>query len=94
MRVGGVGQVEDAEWVLSGDGAGSSAGFSAGFSAGEADAVLESGAGSGQADAVLAGPASSVLLALWKRVPLDSPGLTVTGDVEAARRVVGSALTP
>ncbi|WP_378147982.1 maleylpyruvate isomerase N-terminal domain-containing protein [Cnuibacter sp. UC19_7] len=45
-------------------------------------------------DAVLAGPPAAVLLALWKRIPLDSPGLTITGDLAAASRVVSAALTP
>lgn len=44
--------------------------------------------------AVLAGPPSFVLLALWKRIPVDSPELIITGDRAAASRVVSSAITP
>jgi uncharacterized protein (TIGR03083 family) len=47
-----------------------------------------------QADAVLSGPASSVLLALWKRLPLDAHDLAITGDPDAARRALSAALTP
>lgn len=70
-------------------------------SAGAAALVLtgDGGAGGGSVeepapDTVLAGPPSSVLLALWKRIPLDSPELSVTGDRAVAARVVSAAITP
>ena len=44
-------------------------------------------------DATLTGPAASVLLVLWKRLPLETTGITITGDPSAAQRIVGSAIT-
>ncbi len=46
------------------------------------------------AAATLSGPAESLLLALWKRLPPDAPGLELTGDPDAAREVLSHALTP
>ncbi|WP_291046872.1 maleylpyruvate isomerase N-terminal domain-containing protein [Herbiconiux sp.] len=48
----------------------------------------------GTPSAVLTGAAPTVLLALWKRVALEAPGLTVSGDPRAAARVVASPITP
>ncbi len=45
-------------------------------------------------DAVVSAPAATLLLLLWKRVPLDSDGVTVEGDGNAARVVLGGPLTP
>lgn len=55
---------------------------------------LRLGDGAGTPSAVLTGAAPLVLLALWKRVALDAPGLTVSGDPRAAARVVASPITP
>lgn len=57
-------------------------------------APLHLGGGAGSPSAALAGPAPLVLLALWKRIALDSPGLTVEGDPHAAARIVASPITP
>lgn len=42
----------------------------------------------------LTGPASDLLLLLWRRIPLDAPRLTVSGDDAVADRIVAVALTP
>ena len=39
-------------------------------------------------DAAVRGPASSLLLALWRRVPLDDPTVEVLGDVAVAERLL------
>jgi uncharacterized protein (TIGR03083 family) len=39
-------------------------------------------------DAAVRGPAGTLLLALWRRIPLDAAGLEVFGDAEVARRFV------
>lgn len=41
------------------------------------------------AAAQLAGPAEAVLLHLWRRIPLDAPGLTVEGDAAVAASLRG-----
>jgi uncharacterized protein (TIGR03083 family) len=48
----------------------------------------------GTPDAVVAAPAATLLLLLWKRVPVDTDGITVTGDATAARAVLAAPLTP
>ena len=39
-------------------------------------------------------PAGDLLLLLWRRLRLDSPGIVVAGDSESAERVFAAALTP
>jgi len=43
--------------------------------------------------ATVSGPASDLLLLLWRRLPLDSPRLSVAGDTAAAR-MMATAVTP
>ncbi len=45
-------------------------------------------------DAVVSAPATTLLLLLWRRVPLDTPGVRVTGDVDTVRALLASPLTP
>jgi uncharacterized protein (TIGR03083 family) len=64
-----------------------------------APAMMLSGNGSVQAeavvsDAVVRGPASDVLLMLWKRLPRFPSTVEVDGDWEAFERVFATALTP
>jgi uncharacterized protein (TIGR03083 family) len=44
--------------------------------------------------ATVTGPASDLLLLLWRRLPLDGTRVTVAGDKAAAEQVLSSALTP
>lgn len=46
------------------------------------------------AQAAVGGPADVLYLLLWGRARLDDPRLTVTGDPEAARSVLATALVP
>jgi len=46
------------------------------------------------AQATVGGPADVLYLLLWGRAGLDDPRLTVTGDPEAARSVLGTRLVP
>jgi len=46
------------------------------------------------AEATVSGPASVLLLLLWGRTTLDNPTLTVDGDADAARAVLGGGITP
>ncbi len=50
--------------------------------------------GHGPPEATVTGSASDVLLLLWKRRHLDDPRLTLEGDEDAARAVLGHRLTP
>jgi uncharacterized protein (TIGR03083 family) len=45
-------------------------------------------------DAVVAAPAATLLLLLWRRVPVDTGGVDVDGDEAAAREVLAAPLTP
>ncbi len=45
-------------------------------------------------DAALRGPAEALLLALWRRVPLDDPRLELLGDRAAAERLVVAPAVP
>jgi uncharacterized protein (TIGR03083 family) len=50
-----------------------------------------------QPDAVVSAPAATLLLLLWRRIPLeaaDETGLVVTGDVDVVRSVLSAPLTP
>lgn len=49
---------------------------------------------SGEAIATLSGPAERVLLALWKRLPLDEAQLEIEGSEETVRRFVAGPITP
>lgn len=44
--------------------------------------------------AQVTGSASDLLLLLWRRCPLDAGGITVAGDLDAARGIFATALTP
>jgi uncharacterized protein (TIGR03083 family) len=44
--------------------------------------------------ATVSGPAEALLLLLWRRVPLDDPGLTISGRRDQAEMVLTAALTP
>jgi uncharacterized protein (TIGR03083 family) len=46
------------------------------------------------ADASVAAPAATLLLLLWRRLPLDSDGVAVEGDEAGARQVLTAPLTP
>jgi uncharacterized protein (TIGR03083 family) len=46
------------------------------------------------AEATVSGPASALYLLLWRRIGLDDPRLTITGDGAAARSVIGTAIVP
>lgn len=46
------------------------------------------------AEATVRGPAEQLVRLLWRRVPLDAPGITLEGDPEAAAAVLGAGLTP
>jgi len=48
----------------------------------------------GSIDATVRGRAEDLLLALWKRRPLEGAGLRICGDSTAAERVLSAALTP
>ncbi len=50
--------------------------------------------GTVEADATVTAPPSTLELLLWHRADPGDPDVTVSGDVEAARRVLGAALTP
>lgn len=65
-------------WVLAGDGTGTGA---------DGSAVRDG-------EATATGPASSILLLLWRRIGLDDPSIRVTGDVAAAHAVLEAAITP
>jgi MDMPI C-terminal domain len=62
------------------------------------DRLVLAGDGTGPAPAgtaaALSGEAESVLLLLWKRVPLGGRAFGLTGDLDAARRVLAAAVTP
>jgi uncharacterized protein (TIGR03083 family) len=45
-------------------------------------------------DAVVSAPAGTVLLLLWRRIPLDTAGVHVDGDVDVVRTLLASPLTP
>jgi uncharacterized protein (TIGR03083 family) len=45
-------------------------------------------------DGVVTAAAATMLLLLWRRVPLDVHGATVTGDADAVRAVLAAPLTP
>ena len=45
-------------------------------------------------DAVVAAPAATLLLLLWRRVPVAADAVTVDGDGAAARQVLAAPLTP
>lgn len=45
-------------------------------------------------DATVTGPPDRLLLLLWRRIGLDGAGVSVSGDPDAARRVLGAALVP
>ncbi len=51
-------------------------------------------ASSGDPDATASAPAATLELLLWHRTDVDDPEITVTGDAQAAHRVLASALTP
>lgn len=59
---------------------------------------LLSGDGSGPddtvADATVTGPATDLLLLLWRRRSLADTDVSVTGDPDAARRVLAARITP
>jgi len=46
------------------------------------------------ADATVTATAGDLLLLLWKRIDADHPGVTVSGDVSAARAVLAQAIAP
>lgn len=46
------------------------------------------------AEARVSGPASTLLLALWRRVAVDAAGIELAGDVDAARRTLEASVTP
>lgn len=46
------------------------------------------------AAAAVRGPSDSIVLLLWARISVESPGLSVTGDLDAARAVLGTSITP
>jgi uncharacterized protein (TIGR03083 family) len=50
--------------------------------------------GDGPAAATLSGPAEAVLLALWRRIPIDDPRLTIRGSRGAAELVVNAGIVP
>jgi uncharacterized protein (TIGR03083 family) len=50
------------------------------------DGVYQLTHGHSKGDAAVRGPASSLLLVLWRRLPLDAEGIEVFGDAEVARR--------
>jgi len=50
--------------------------------------------GPGEPVAELSGTAEALLLALWKRLPADAPGLAWAGDRAAGQEVLAAALTP
>jgi len=58
------------------------------------DGTGEASAPDADADATLTGPASTLLLLLWGRATLEDPTLTLDGDEDAARAVLGAAITP
>jgi uncharacterized protein (TIGR03083 family) len=60
--------------------------------AAEGAAVVVSDGTRGDAAASLEGPASDILLALWKRVPADR--IAVTGDTRVAAEYISSRLVP
>ncbi|GAA2246176.1 maleylpyruvate isomerase family mycothiol-dependent enzyme [Rarobacter faecitabidus] len=45
-------------------------------------------------EAEISGTAESLALLLWRRLPIDSSGISVAGDEEAARRFAALPLTP
>ena len=45
----------------------------------------------GEAAVTLSGPASELLLVLWRRIPLDGSQVTIAGDADAAREFVALA---
>jgi uncharacterized protein (TIGR03083 family) len=45
-------------------------------------------------DAVVAAPAATLLLLLWRRIPLTAAAVTVDGDEAAAREALAAPLTP
>ena len=45
-------------------------------------------------DALVSAPAATLLLLLWRRLPLAGAGVRVTGDVDAVRTVLAAPLTP
>ena len=45
-------------------------------------------------DAVVAAPATTLLLLLWRRIPVTADAVTVDGDKAAAREVLAAPLTP
>jgi uncharacterized protein (TIGR03083 family) len=45
-------------------------------------------------DAVVAAPAATLLLLLWRRIPVSADAVTVDGDEAAAREVLAAPLTP
>lgn len=50
--------------------------------------------GRGDPVATLSGPASGILLALWRRLPSSAPGLTWNGAADDGRAVLDRALAP
>jgi MDMPI C-terminal domain len=51
--------------------------------------------GEGRApDAVVAAPAATLLLLLWRRIPVMTDAVVVDGDEAAAREVLAAPLTP
>jgi len=45
-------------------------------------------------DAVVSAPAATLLLLLWRRIPLDAPGVGIDGDARGVRDLLASPLTP
>jgi uncharacterized protein (TIGR03083 family) len=50
--------------------------------------------GDGPPEAVVAAPAATLLLLLWRRVPVDADGVMIEGDEAAARKALTAPLTP
>jgi uncharacterized protein (TIGR03083 family) len=53
------------------------------------DGVYQLTHGHSKGDAAVRGPASTLLLVLWRRLPLDAEGIEVFGDPDVARRFLG-----
>jgi uncharacterized protein (TIGR03083 family) len=56
--------------------------------------LMDDGGGTARPAAVVRAPPRTMLLLLWRRVGVDHPEVRIEGDVEAARAVLASPLTP
>jgi uncharacterized protein (TIGR03083 family) len=62
--------------------------------AGEGEGETGGGGDVRAPDAVVAAPAATLLLLLWRRIPLDTDGVAVAGDAAAAHALFDAPLTP